>query len=143
MEKEIKEKKSNNKKIIIGIILLIVLVFGGLKVKHIITFNTVVSYYQDLCGDSFEVSGDVFKNELYIDDAIDYQGEYSGISAVTSGFSEWISLSESSSESIQRNIKLRYGIDVNVIENLNDTDGKNLIKIKNGTVIYDETNSSF
>lgn len=119
--------------------MLIVLIFGGLKVKHIITFNTVVSDYQDLCGDSFEVSGDVFKNELYIDDAIDYQEEYSGISAVTLRFSEWITLSESSSESIQRNIKLRYGIDVNVIENLNDTDGKNLIKIKNGTVIYDIT----
>lgn len=139
MEKEIKEKKSNNKKIIICIILFIFLVFGGLKVKHIITFNTIVSDYQDLCGDSFEVYGDVFKNELYIDDVIDYQKEYLGISAVTLGFSEWINISESSSESIQRNIKLRYGIDVNVIENLNNTDGKNLIKIKNGTVIYDIT----
>lgn len=139
MEKEIKEKKSNNKKIIIGIILLIVLIFGGLKIKHIITFNTVVSNYQSLYGDIFEISGDAFKNELYINDSIDYQGQYPSIYAVTSRFSEWINLSETTSDLIQKNIKSSYGIDVNVIQNLNDADGKNLIKVKNGTVIYNIT----
>ncbi|MCC0697813.1 MULTISPECIES: hypothetical protein [unclassified Clostridioides] len=125
-----------NKKIILIVLVVIVGIFGVIKARESIVFDKIIREYEEAYTD-FEISGDKAKNILYIDTILDIDlDEYKYNSLVGSLWKEYEDISVETTNSVRKNIKSTYKVNINVVENVSNTSGEILLKAKNGKIIY-------